>query len=192
APLIAALEDDPAARHRRRSVAGVALALVLAGAVAVAQVARHRHQAVEREIGRHLDDAALAAHTGLAKAAELRELRRRSFAAFDALDRPRGEELWLQALALVPDADGEFQRAERAYETVLVLDSARAEARGELADLLYQHLRLARELRRDELAKAVAAQLERYDDGGRRAGELQQHATLTLRMQPVTTSARLE
>ena len=72
APLIAALEDDPAARHRRRLVGQRRRwRWSLAGAVAVTQVARHRHQAVEREIGRHLHDAAVAAQSGRAKAAEL-------------------------------------------------------------------------------------------------------------------------
>ena len=114
----------------------------------VAEVARHRRQAVEQEIGRHLHDAALAAQSGRARAAEVRELRRRSFDAFDAVDRARGEELWQQALAAVPEADGAFQRAERAYETALVLDGDRADARRELANLLYEHLLLARDLHR--------------------------------------------
>ena len=71
APLIAALEDDPAARHRRRLLTGMGTAMLLASVVTVAQVVRHRHQAVEREIGRHLDDATLAARSGRAKASDL-------------------------------------------------------------------------------------------------------------------------
>jgi eukaryotic-like serine/threonine-protein kinase len=192
APLIAALEDDPAARHRRRLLAGAAFALVLASAVVVAQGARHRRQAAEREIGRHLHDAALAAQSGRAKAADVRELRRRSFEAFDAVDRARGEELWHRALVLVPEAEGAFQRGEQEYETALVLDGDRADARRELADLLYEHLLLARELHRNDQARVLAAQLGRHDDGGRRRAELRRPATLTLRIAPVTASIALE
>jgi len=192
APLIAALEDDPAARHRRRLLASAGLAVVLAGAVVVAQVARQRHQAVEREIGRHLNDAALAAQSGRAKAAEARELRRRSFEAFDAVDRARGEELWQQALTAVPEADGAFQRAERAYETALVLDGDRAAARRELGDLLYEHVLFARDLHRHEQARTLAVQLERRDDRGRRGAALSRPAMLTVRIAPVNASIALE
>ena len=191
APLIAALQDDPAARHRRRLLAGTAAALLLAGVAVVAQMARHRHQAAEQEIGRHLNDAAQAARSGRATAAELRELRRRSFAAFDAVDRPRGEDLWQRALALVPAADGAFQRAQQAYETVLVLDSSRLQARRALADLIYERLLLARDLHRDEQAGLLAARLDRHDDGGR-AAELRRPATLVLRVAPVTASIAIE
>jgi formylglycine-generating enzyme required for sulfatase activity/tRNA A-37 threonylcarbamoyl transferase component Bud32 len=191
APLIAALQDDPAARHRRRLLLGTASALLLAGVMVVAAMARHRHQEAEQAIGRHLNDAALAAQSGRAMADELRELRRRSFAAFDAVDRPRGEELWQRALALVPAADGAFQHAQQAYETVLVLDSSRAQARRALADLIYERVLLARDLHRDEQAGLLAALLDRHDDGGR-AAELRRPATLMLRIAPVTASIAIE
>jgi formylglycine-generating enzyme required for sulfatase activity/tRNA A-37 threonylcarbamoyl transferase component Bud32 len=191
APLITALEDDPAARHRRRLLAGTAVALVLASVVAVVQVVDHRRQALEREIGRHLHDAARAAESGRAKAADLRERRRRSFEAFDAVDRARGEALWQQAQALVPAAAAAFQRAERAYETALVLDPARAEPRRELADLLYQHVLWARELHRDEQAQALTAALAAQDEDGRRGAALRRQGTLMLRTAPVTASIAL-
>ncbi len=189
APLIAALQDDPAARHRRRLITAAGVALVVGSVVTVTQVVRHRQEAVDREVTRHLTDATLAARAGRDKAAELRELRRRSFAAFDALERARGEELWLQALVLVPAAEGAFQRAERAYETALVLDPDRAGARRELTDLLSEHILLARELRRDEQARALATLLERHDDGGRKRAELRQRGSLMLRPDPAAASA---
>ena len=158
----------------------------------VTQVVRHRQEAIERDVSRHLHDASVAADAGRAKAAELRELRRRSFAAFDGFDRARGEELWLQALVLVPAAEGAFQRAEQAYETALVLDSSRDGARGELADLLSEHIALARELRRDEQARALATLLERHDEGGRKRAELRRDGTLVLRVDPAAASIVLE
>jgi formylglycine-generating enzyme required for sulfatase activity len=192
APLIAALEDDPAARQHRRRLAGGAVTLALACVVAVTQVVRHRRQALEHEIDGHVHDAAQAAQAGRAKGGALRDLRRQAFSAFDTLDRARGEELWHEALALAPAADAAFQRAERAYETALVLDPSRAEWEQQLADVLFEHVLLARELRRDDQARALTAALERHDQDGRRRAELRQAGMLTLRTEPATASASLE
>ena len=189
AALIAALLDDPAARDRRRFVAAACVALVIGSVVTVTQVVRQRQEAVDREVSRHLHDATLAAGAGRAKATELRELRRRSFAAFDALDRGRGEELWLQALVMTPAAEGAFQRAERAYETAIVLDPARASARRELTELLSEHILLAQELHRDEQARALTALLERHDDDRRKRAELQPHGSVVLRPDPSAAAA---
>jgi formylglycine-generating enzyme required for sulfatase activity len=138
-----------------------------------------------------VQEAASAARAGHAKASDLRELRRRSFEAFDALDRARGEQLWRDALALVPATDGAFQRAEREYETALVLDPSRAEARRELVDILYEHIRLARDLRRTEPARELTALLARHGGPGDRAA-LRQDGTLMVRAAPVTASTSLE
>src|SRR5262249_4271812 len=151
-----------------------------------------RRQEVERQIGALLRDAAASSAPGRARDADVRELRRRAFAAFDAGDRLRGEELWRQARAFVPEADGAYERAERALEPALVLAPARAEARAELADLLFDHVLLARELRRDEQARALEALLARHDPGGRRRAALEAQATLALRTAPVTATAALE
>jgi formylglycine-generating enzyme required for sulfatase activity len=190
--LIAALEDDPGARHRRRLLVGVAATLALAVVVAVGQVVRHRHQALERDIDGNLHDAAGAAQAGRARAEEWRDLRRRSLDAFDAADRARGETLWQKALAVVPVADGAFQHAERAYETALVLDRSRAEARRAFADLLLEHALFARELRRNEQVGSLTAALERHDDDGDRLAELRRAGTLMLHAGPAGASTRLE
>jgi formylglycine-generating enzyme required for sulfatase activity len=191
AALIATLEDDPAARQRRRLVTGAVAALVLAGAVALTQAARHRRQAFEQEVSRHLGAAAAAVEDGRARAREMRALRRRAFDAFDAMDRARGEQLWGRALALIPAADGAFQKAERAYETALVLDPARADAQRALVGLVTDHLRLARELRRDGEVRELGALLARHD-GGDRGATLRRPATLTVRAAPAAASLSLE
>jgi len=192
APLIAALTDDPAARHRRRLLLGASLVLLALGVLALAQVLDRRRREVEREVGRHLQEATRAAATGRTRAADVRDLRQRAFDAFDAADRARGEAAWREALALVPEALGAFQRAERAYDTALVLDPARAEARDDLADVAYEHIRLAEELRHDDEARALAALLERHDAGGRRRAALERTGALMLRAAPVTASVSLE
>jgi formylglycine-generating enzyme required for sulfatase activity len=192
ASLIAALEDDPAVRRRVWLLATAALVALVAIVVGLGQMVHRRRQEVERQVGALLRDAAASSAPGRARDADLRELRRRALAAFDAGDRLRGEELWRQARAFVPEADGAYERAERAYDTALVLDPTRSEAREQLADLLFDHLLLARELRRDEQARALEALLARHDEGGRRRAALATEGTLALRTAPVTATAALE
>jgi eukaryotic-like serine/threonine-protein kinase len=192
APLIAALMDDPVARQRRRLLVGGGVALVLASVVALVQVAHHRRRTFEQEVGRHLSEAARAVENGRARGEAIRALRRRSFDAFDAMDRARGEQLWRQTQALAPIADGAFQEAERAYETALVLDPSRTSARRDLADVVYEHILLARELRRDERERELTAVLARYDGGGGRRASLNRPGTLVVRTTPAATSIALE
>jgi formylglycine-generating enzyme required for sulfatase activity len=192
ASLIAALEDDPAVRRRAWLLAGAGLAALVAVALGLGQMVHRRRQEVERQVGGLLRDAAASSATGRARDADARDFRRRAFAAFDAGDRLRGEELWRQARASVPEADGAYERAERAYETALVLDPARSAVREQLADLLFDHLQLARELRRAEQARALEALLARHDEGGRRRAALEAQGTLALRTAPVTATAALE
>jgi len=168
AALMAALEDDPADRHRRWFLAGVAIAVVLATLLVGAQTFHHRRQALERQISANLATAAEASADGRTRAAALRELRQRAFAAFDGRDRVQAEALWRRALAAVAEVEGAYTRAEQAYETALVLNADRADLRGQLADLIVEDRLLANELRRADRARALDVLLDRYDDGTRR------------------------
>ena len=168
AALVAALEDDPADRHRRWFLSGVGMALVLATLIVGAQTIHHRRQQLERQIGAQLRTAAQASADGRSRAAALRELRQRAFAAFDGRDRVQGEALWRRALAAVGEVEGAYTHAEQAYETALVLNSDRADLRGQLADLIVEDHLLANELRRADRARALDVLLDRYDDGSRR------------------------
>jgi formylglycine-generating enzyme required for sulfatase activity len=168
AALMAALEDDPADRHRRWFLFGVGIAVVLATLLVGAQTIHHRRQELERQIAAHLQAAAEASTDGRTRAAALRELRQRAFAAFDGRDRVQGEALWRLALAAVAEVEGAYTRAEQAYETALVLNSDRADLRGQLADLIVEDRLLANELRRAERARSLDVLLDRYDDGTRR------------------------
>jgi len=190
--LIETLQDDPAARQRRRRIVGAVATAVMAGAVVLAQVARHHRQAFEEDVSRHLRAAAAAVDDGRAKAREMRALRRRSFDAFDTMDRARGEQLWGQALALIPAADGAFQKAERAYETALVLDPTRADARRALVDLVINHVGMARELRRDGEARELGALLARHEGGDGWSATLRRPATLIVRTVPIGAAMTLE
>ena len=169
AALMTALEDDPADRHRRWFLSGAGIAVVLATLLVGAQTIHHRRQELERQVGAHLQAAAQASADGRTRAAALRELRQRAFAAFDGRDRVQGEALWRRALAAVAEVEGAYTRAEQAYETALVLNSDRTDLRGQLADLIVEDLLLAHELRRADRAHSLDALLDRYDDGTRRA-----------------------
>ncbi len=168
AALTVALEDDPADRHRRWFLSGVGIAVVLATLLGGAHAINHRRQELERQVGAHQQAAAQASAAGRTRAAALRELRKRAFAAFDGRDRVQGEALWRQALAAVVDVEGAYNRAEQAYETALVLDPDRGDLRRQLADLIFEDLLRANELRRADRARSLDARLDRYDDGTRR------------------------
>src|SRR5262249_11245451 len=174
-----------------RWLAGAVTMLVVASAIVVAQSIRHRRQEVERQVVPYLEEAARSARLGRAKAAELRELRRRAFAAFDLPDRPAGESLWTEALAVPPSADAAYERAEQAYETALVLDPDRPGVGAELADILTEHLLLAEELRRNERVRALASRLERHDEGGARRAALEAPGFLALHARPQPTAVAL-
>jgi formylglycine-generating enzyme required for sulfatase activity len=192
AALIAALEDDPRVRQRRRVLSSVALVTALAGVLGVTHAVRQRHEQLELRLAAPLAEAVRSSDVGRAQARELRDLRRRAFAAFDTPDRARGESLWKEALAMIPSVDAAYDRAESAYETALVLDPTRAELRARLADLIREQLLISEEQRRPERVRALAARLERYDDDGTRRLALAAPGKVTVHTRPAASVIALE
>ena len=192
AVLIAALEDDPAARRRRRILVGLAVVLVLASLITGTLAIFHRRRALERQVAGHLDQGARASAAGRSQAAALRDLRGRAFAAFDAPDRARGELLWRQVLSLIPAVDAAYDHAAQEYETALVLDPDRADARVEVSDLLFENLLLAEELRRDDRQRAMAARLERHGQGGPQPAARDPPGVMVLRISPEVAVVSIE
>ena len=192
APLIAALEDDPVTRQRRRILAVVAGVLVVASLATGTQAIFQRRRQLERQVAAHLDQAARASDASRSKAAALRDLRGRAFAAFDAPDRTHGESLWRQVLALIPEVDAATDRAAQEYETALVLDPGRGDVRAKVADLLFENQLLAEELRREDRRRALAARLEHQ--GGGRAQQVAREApgVVVLRTNPAKATASIE
>ncbi|HET6149219.1 MAG TPA: bifunctional serine/threonine-protein kinase/formylglycine-generating enzyme family protein [Polyangia bacterium] len=191
-PLIAALEDDPAARQRRRIVAGAAVVLVLASLVAGTEAILQRRRQLERQVAAHLDEGARVSGAGRAQAAALRDLRGRAFAAFDTPDRTRGESLWRQVLAMIPEVDAATDRAVQEYETALVLDPDRADARAKVSELLYENLLLAEELRREDRQRALEARLDRHGEGRAYRASRDTRGMVVLRTNPASALATLE
>jgi eukaryotic-like serine/threonine-protein kinase len=192
AALIAALEDDPAIRSRRRLVAaglvGVALACVL---VARAIVVRRRAE-LDRRVTASLADAGERLKAARTEATKLRELRRWAFDAFDGLDGERGETMWKQARSQQAVADAHYLQAEQAFETALVLDATRAGAREQLADALVEHILFAREMRMGERVWALGPSLAQNDPNGTHRARLTAPGTLALSVQPPSATLVLE
>src|SRR5262249_17286969 len=143
-----------------------------------------RRAEVERRISAALETAGDHAKTARGFAAKARDLRKWSYEAFDALDPDRGESLWRDVRAQVTDADGPYEQAEQAFDTALVLDTARAGTEEQLAGVLEEHLVFAREVRLADRAAALAGALARHDPSGKRRAALSAPGTLALTVAP--------
>jgi serine/threonine protein kinase/formylglycine-generating enzyme required for sulfatase activity len=190
--LIAALEDDPAVKGRRRLVAVAIAGVALASALVARQVVAQRRAEVERRISAALETAGERAKTARGFAAKARDLRKWSYEAFDALDPDRGESLWRDSRAQVTDADGAYEQAEEAFDTALVLDTTHAGTEEQLAGLLEEHLVFAREVRLADRAAALAGALARHDASGKRRAALSAPGTLALTVAPADAVVTLE
>jgi serine/threonine protein kinase/formylglycine-generating enzyme required for sulfatase activity len=105
--------------------------------------------------------------TAEARAGEAERLRTESFAAFDAGQTDKGDELWGRHIAAVADIERGLARAAQQFEMALSLDAGRDDVRKPLLDTLWQRAILAEQAGRDELM--VQDQIERiklYDHTG--------------------------
>jgi formylglycine-generating enzyme required for sulfatase activity len=192
ATLIAALENDPAVKSRRQLVAVVLGGVVLASALVARQVVVRRGAEVDSRVTSAIDEATGRVKAARAEAAKVRDLRRRTFEAFDSLDGERGEALWRQAREQSSVPDLAYQQAEQSFETALVLDAARIGAEDQLADTLVEHLKYATELRLTERAAVLATALSRHDPKGTRRALLVAPGTLELQVRPPTAVITLD
>jgi formylglycine-generating enzyme required for sulfatase activity len=190
--LIAALEDDPAVRLRRRLVAGGTIAAVAAALLVARQMVARRRLEADREITRHVVMAESAIKAARSKVAAAKELRRRAFVAFDKRVKQEGEALWRQERSLVPPADADYDRGERAFETAFVLDQSRSELRARLADLRVEHLLFAEEARLESKVEVLRERISSIDADGSKQRWLAAPGTLALRTTPVASRLLLE
>jgi serine/threonine protein kinase/formylglycine-generating enzyme required for sulfatase activity len=190
--LIAALDDDPAIKGRRRLIAAGLVGVALASVLVARQFVAHRRAEVERRVTAEIATASARVREARETAAKVRDLRRWAFEAFDALDVDRGESLWRQARAQEAAPDASYGQAEQSFETALVLDASRADARDQLGDVLLEHVAYAREMRMIERAQALTTALERNDPQGARRALLAAPGTLALRVTPATAAILLE
>ncbi|HVZ73013.1 MAG TPA: SUMF1/EgtB/PvdO family nonheme iron enzyme [Polyangia bacterium] len=192
AALISALEDDPAVARRRRTTIG-AVTLVLVGAtLAVLHAARRRHEDVERSVAEQIERGNSEAQSTAKKVDDLKAMRTRAFAAFDAMDRDEGEALWKAARAMVPPILGSFDAATQAFEAALVLDPSREIARSRLLEVLADKLALTQDLHLTDEIKTASAKLVSTDAGGTWKQRLSEPFTVGLHVSPPSTTLSLE
>jgi formylglycine-generating enzyme required for sulfatase activity len=192
AALIRALEKDPVVNLRRRLIAGGTVALAVTSLLVAWQLVSRRHAEAAREIARHVGESDRAARTAQANAASARALRERAFAAYDAMDKERGETLWRETRGLLPAVDADYDQAERSLETAFMLDQTRREHRVRLARLRAEHLLFAEEFRLANKATVLQERLSVVDTDEVQRKALAAPATLALRTTPATVSVVLE
>jgi formylglycine-generating enzyme required for sulfatase activity len=192
AALIRALEKDPVVNLRRRLIAGGTVAIAATSLLVAWQIVSRRHAEAEREIGRHLGESDRAAKAAQTNAASARALRQRAFAAYDAMDKERGETLWRETRALLPVVDADYDQAERSLETAFMLDQSRREHRLRLAQIRAEHLAFAEEFRLGSKVTVLQERLSVIDTDGNQRKVLASPATLALRTRPAAVSIVLE
>jgi formylglycine-generating enzyme required for sulfatase activity len=190
--LLAALADDPALRRRRRLITA-AVAVMVAGTVAIAWTAvNRRRRQLDAEIAGRLAEG----ETALAQAEVLRprleQLRQQAFARFDAKERDEGERLWQQALEISGDLETAYERAERHLDAALLLEPSRAPVRERLSRVVFERAAIAeRQGRKSDLERHLR-RLADLDSSGAQLTAWRRPATLSVRTDPPRASLTLE
>jgi formylglycine-generating enzyme required for sulfatase activity len=192
AALVAALEDDPAVARRRRLVAAGVIAFAVSTVLVARQMITRRGAELDRRVAEALAAAGESATRARAGAGRLRQARAEAFAAFDAGEWDRGEAVWRKAVPLGPKVEALYTQAERAFETALLLDAARPEARERAADLTLEHFELAEELGAAGRARELTEQLAPLDPRGTHLAVARAPGTLVLSVRPAAATIALE
>ena len=190
--LIAALEDDPAVKLRRRLTVGGTFAVVAIALLVAWQMVSRRRQEADGEIAKRVQQGEAAAAVARDSLTTARDVRQRAFVAFDVPDLESGEALWRQARALIPAIDGSYDRAERAFETAFALDQSRNDLRSRLADIRYDHFLFAEDFRLDAKRDVLQERLLAVDVGGIRRKRLATSGTLSVHVTPPDARITLE
>ena len=181
-----------AARLRRGLAIAAIAALPLTGGAAYAGNRWLVGRARDREVAEQLAaaDASLARARG--RSAALADLRRTSFAAFDAGHRPDGEKAWAAVQTASDALDADYDQAALTLERALVIDGSRSDVRGRLAEVIYDAARAAdrehRRPRRDELLRRLAV----HDPDGALARRWDAPAHLAITATPGDTAIAVQ
>ena len=148
---------------------------------------------LRRKIEGHVAAADEGASAAKARLEAAEATRAEAFAAFDAGETNRGEELWARYVAAVPAVELQMARAAQQLETALSLDPHRDDIRERLAEALLQRALLAEQAGGGSLAvQDLLARLELYDLSGERRARWDAPATLTVRSEPAGARVVLE
>jgi formylglycine-generating enzyme required for sulfatase activity len=145
--------------------------------------------------GRLVAERLAEATTALAKAhagnGEVEAARQQAFAAFDAGRQQDGEAAWARALEHAPVVDKEYAEAARALQAAFMIDGARSDVRGQLADVLYQRALLAERDHRAEQRDEMIGQMRIYDPDKSRISRWEAPGQLSLATRPAATQVEL-
>jgi len=125
------------------------------------------------------------------KAVEAATLRQQSYAAFDGLDKDKGEAFWASALEAGSDASGLYAKAEYAFASGLSLDSSRSDVRDGLSDVLYDMALLYEATFKKQQLTEVVERLHLYDEQGARVAKLAAPATVEIAVEPAGAEIEL-
>jgi formylglycine-generating enzyme required for sulfatase activity len=158
---IEASRGREARRRQIRRALLVAIPVMLGLLYGAVQLAARRN--LERKVNALLDQG----HQTLAEARQrglgVEQLRGKAFAAFDAKERDRGEDIWKKAREAAVQVDRKLAQAANALESALALDSRRDDIRDRLAEALYERALAAERDRQERLRDDLLARLAVYD-----------------------------
>jgi len=151
-----------------RIVAATAVPLVILGIYMGVRI----HSA--RELAEKVE-ARLAKGRGLMESLDLRHLdeaEAEAFLAFDAGDRGRGEEVWAEVTRLRNEAASTLSRAEREFETALLLKPSSEEALSLTGRALFERAMLAERAMDTAMFEEVVGRLAVFDPHGQWMAQL--------------------
>ncbi|WP_438017436.1 protein kinase [Sorangium sp. So ce315] len=178
-------------RLRRFRLPAAAAVLTIAAVAAWGGARLAQHREVSSRIAARLaegDAAARAVHA--LEQAWLHE-REEAYRAFDQGKWPDGEALWRAASAERAKVVEAAARASAAYESALLLDSSRAEAKDRLADWILDRALAADDAGDEHGRDDLLVRLSILDESGARAARFGEKAAVALRLDPPDARARI-
>jgi serine/threonine protein kinase/formylglycine-generating enzyme required for sulfatase activity len=166
AEFLAASRNRAQRRRHLRNAAFLALPLALLSLYGAVQYIAH--QELRRRVAAYLQQGAQQLGEARRRNAEIEQLRRDAFTAFDSYHQIDGEALWQQVLTDSQDSDRAYGRASQTFEAALTADSSSVEARAMLADSLFERaLGAERDYHTSQL-EDLLQRLALYDKSGDR------------------------
>ncbi|WP_437757340.1 nSTAND1 domain-containing NTPase [Sorangium sp. So ce1389] len=186
---VAASRRSERLRRFRLPAAAAALTLAAVAAWGGARLAQHRE--VSTRVAARLAEGEAAARAVHAQEQAWRRAREEAYRAFDQGKWPEGEALWRAARAERAKVAEAAARASAAYESALLLDSSRADAKDRLADWILDRALSADEAGDEPGRDDLLVRLAMLDESGARAARFGERAAVALRLDPPSARARI-
>ncbi|WP_437991907.1 nSTAND1 domain-containing NTPase [Sorangium sp. So ce145] len=178
-------------RLRRFRLPAAAAVLTTAAVAAWGGARLAQHREVSTRVAARLAEGDAAARAVRALEQAWLRARGEAYRAFDEGKWPEGEALWRAARAERAKVEDAAARASAAYESALLLDSSRAEARDRLADWIFDRALTADEAGDERERDELLVRLSILDQGGARAARFSDKAAVALRLDPPGARARI-